>query len=236
MNLMSGVIYMIPVTLGNCDTGLTIPAGVIDKTLSLRLFAVEEIRSARRYLRALDRSFPIDETLFFNIGKHSDSRELDSFFREVAEGRDAGVMSEAGMPGLADPGNIIVAGAHRLGIKVVPLTGPSSIVLALVASGLNGQGFAFHGYLPQDPEGRQKTLRDLEKASAGGQTQIFMETPFRAARLLNDIIDVCKPSTKLCIAADISLPTEDIRTLTISAWKEAKPNLEKRLAVFLLQV
>ncbi len=227
---------MIPVTLGNGDHSLTIPRGAREITVSLRLFAVEEVRSARRYLRSIDRSFPVDDTLFFPVGKHSDAAGLDDFFEQVAGGTDAGVMSEAGMPGLADPGSIVAAGAHHRGIRVIPLTGPSSVMLSLVASGLNGQSFAFNGYLPVDGPGRQKAIMELEKRSAGGQTQIFMETPFRNGKMIADILNICRPSTRLCIAADITLESEEILTKTVAEWREAIPRLDKRPAVFLLQV
>jgi 16S rRNA (cytidine1402-2'-O)-methyltransferase len=232
---MSGNIFMVPVTLGNPDHLHTIPAGTRDITLSLRLFAVEDIRSARRYLKSLSREFPVDESLFFEVGKHSDPSVLGDFFSRVAGGADAGVMSEAGMPGLADPGNNVVAEAHRRKIRVIPLTGPSSIMLALVASGLNGQSFAFHGYLPVDSAGRQQAIREIERRSSSGETQIFMETPFRNDRMKEDILAVCKASTRLCIAADITLPTEMIRTKTIASWREEKLLLGKRPVVFLIQ-
>ncbi|MDF1560455.1 MAG: SAM-dependent methyltransferase [Bacteroidales bacterium] len=232
---MSGVIYMVPVTLGNPDHAQTIPAGTIKVVLSLRLLAVEEIRSARRFLRTLDRAFPLDDTLFFPVGKHADPAMIPDLLRRVSAGADAGVMSEAGMPGLADPGSIVAAEAHRMNIRVIPLTGPSSIMLALVSSGLNGQRFAFHGYLPVESAVRQKALRDLERRSAGGETQIFMETPFRNGKMLQEILAVCRPSTRLCIAADITLDTEFVRTKSVAAWREALPNLDKRPTVFLLQ-
>jgi len=232
---MSGVIYMVPVTLGNPDHTLTIPAGTMEITLSLRLFAVEDIRSARRFLRSIDSSFPLDDTLFFPVGKHSDPALIHDLLGRVSAGADAGVMSEAGMPGLADPGSIVAAEAHRRNIRVIPLAGPSSIMLALVSSGLNGQRFAFHGYLPVDSAARQKALRDLERRSAGGETQIFMETPFRNGKMLQDILAVCKPSTRLCIAADITLDTEFVRTRSIAAWREALPSLDRRPVVFLIQ-
>jgi len=225
---------MIPVTLGNTDHILVIPRGTREITVSLRLFAVEDLRSARRYLRSLEREFPLDETLFFPLGKHSDPTVLVDLFSRVASGADAGVMSEAGMPGLADPGNIVAAEAHQRGIRIIPLTGPSSVMLALVASGLNGQSFAFHGYLPVDGPGRQRAIRELEKRSAGGQTQIFMETPFRNGKMLEDILSVCKATTRLCIAADISLASEEIRTKTIAGWSKGVPNLDKRPAVYLI--
>ncbi len=231
---MSGNIYMIPVTLGNSDHSLVIPRGTREITVSLRLFAVEDMRTARRYLRSIDREFPLDDSLFFPVGKHSDPAGLADFFARVASGADAGVMSEAGMPGLADPGNIVAAEAHRRNIRVVPLTGPSSVMLALVASGLNGQSFAFHGYLPVDGQGRQRALRELEKRSAGGQTQIFMETPFRNGKMLEDILSVCRPATRLCIAADITLESEEIVTRTVAGWRDSIPGLDRRPAVYLL--
>ena len=226
---------MIPVTLGNSAPELSIPWKTLEITLSLRLFAVEDVRTARRWLRGLDRSFPVDDALFVPVGKHSDPSELAELFGRVAAGEDAAVMSEAGMPGLADPGNIVSAEAHRRGIRVVPLSGPSSVMLALVASGLNGQSFAFHGYLPVDSQGRRKAIKDLEKLSAGGQTQIFMETPYRNPKIVEDILSVCQPSTRLCIAADITLPGETIRTMTVSDWRRQVPDLDKRPAVFLIQ-
>jgi len=225
---------MIPVTLGNTGHSHVIPRGTRDITVSLRLFAVEDLRSARRYLRSIDREFPLDETHFFPVGKHSDPAGLTDFFRRVDSGTDAGVMSEAGMPGLADPGNIIADEAHRRGVRVIPLTGPSSVMLALVASGLNGQSFTFHGYLPVDSAGRQRAIRELEKRSAGGQTQIFMETPFRNGRMVEDILSVCRASTRLCIAADITLDSEEIKTRTVDEWRKEPPVLDRRPAVYLL--
>ncbi len=225
---------MIPITLGDSGTDLTIPRGTRDITLLLRLFAVEDVRTARRWLRSLDSTFPIDETHFFPLGKHSDLAGLGDFFKRVSGGSDAGVMSEAGMPGLADPGNIVAAEAHRRGVRVVPLTGPSSVMLALVASGLNGQSFSFHGYLPVDTSGRRMAIKDLEKLSTGGRTQIFIETPFRNGKMIDDLLSVCQPSTRLCIAADISLDTEFIRTLTVAEWRRQVPLIDKRPAVFLL--
>lgn len=226
---------MVPVTLGNPDHAQTIPAGTKELILSLRLFAVEDLRSARRFLRTLDRSFPLDDTIFFPVGKHSDPAVITDLLKRVSAGADAGVMSEAGMPGLADPGTLVAAEAHRRNIRVIPLTGPSSVMLALVSSGLNGQRFAFHGYLPLESAARQKALRDLERRSAGGETQIFMEAPFRNGKMLRDILSACRPTTQLCIAADITLVTEFIRTKSVAAWGEALPDLDKRPVVFLLK-
>lgn len=231
---MKGTLFMLPVTLGNPEHSLTIPERVIEITRSIRVFAVEDIRSARRFLRSIDKQFPIDESHFFEIGKHSLPGDLKELFRMILDGSDAGVMSEAGMPGLADPGYIVVEEAHRKGITVTPLTGPSSIIMGLVASGFNGQSFSFNGYLPVDAAGRQKALKQLEQRSEKGQTQIFIETPFRTDKVLDDILSVCKPSTRLCIAADLTLESESVRTLTVAAWRTEKPSLDKRLVVFLL--
>ncbi|MCU0366425.1 MAG: SAM-dependent methyltransferase [Bacteroidales bacterium] len=231
---MKGKIFMVPVTIGNSDHLMTIPQVTREITASLRVFAVEDVRSARRYLRSIDREFPVDDTLFIPIGKHSEPAALNELFSRVSEGMDAGVMSEAGMPGLADPGNMVIEEAHRRAIKVVPLTGPSSIMLALVASGMNGQSFSFNGYLPVDPQARRKAIADLERRSATGQTQIFMETPFRNDRMLDDILKVCNPSTRLCIAADITMSTESIITRSVEGWLRERPDIDKKPVVFLL--
>ncbi len=231
---MSGKLYMIPVTLGDSDPTISIPDEVITKTLSLRLFAVEDIRSARRWLRKLDSHFPIDETQFFLIGKHSDPAEASHFLSIIESGSDGGVMSEAGMPGVADPGAVVVAGAHQRAIRVIPLSGPSSVALALAASGLNGQAFAFNGYLPHDKQQRRDFLRRLEKRSQSGETQIFMEAPFRNRKLVEDILATCNPETRLCIAADLTLPGEFIRTLKVAEWSEELPDIDRRPALFLI--
>jgi 16S rRNA (cytidine1402-2'-O)-methyltransferase len=232
--VMKGKMYMVPVTLGDAGYEFTIPAGVLAVTRSLRLFAVEEVRTARRYLRLIDKGFPIDETLFFNIGKHSSSEELEPFFKKILEGSDAGVMSEAGMPGIADPGAKVAIEAHLKGIEVIPLTGPSSIMLGLAASGLNGQAFAFSGYLPIATDDRIKSIKELERRSSDGQTQIFIETPFRNEKMFADILSSCNPSTLLCIACDISTETESIITRSIADWKKSKPVIADRQVVFLL--
>ncbi len=233
---MKGNLYMVPVTLGGTGFESTISAGVREITCALRLFAVEDIRTARRYLRLIDRSFPIDETQFFSIGKHSSADELNLFFEKIISGIDAGVMSEAGMPGIADPGATIAAEAHSRGIKVVPLTGPSSIMLGLAASGFNGQSFTFNGYLPIAADERSRAIRELEKRALNGQTQIFIETPFRNEKMLNEILNSCKHSTKLCIACDITMPGETIITKSVAEWKSTKPSLADKQVVFFLGV
>ena len=233
-SVMKGRLFMIPVYLGDSGGELTIPAGVLDITRSLRLFAVEEIRTARRFLRAVDKGFPIDESLFFSIGKHSSPGDLNSFFEKINEGADAGVMSEAGMPGIADPGAMVAAEAHKRGIKVIPLTGPSSIMLGLAASGLNGQSFAFAGYLPIPQDERIRAIKELERRSSDGQTQIFIETPFRNDKMFADILGTCRLSAMLCVACDITTDSESIVTMSVADWKKVKVSLTDRQVVFLL--
>jgi 16S rRNA (cytidine1402-2'-O)-methyltransferase len=232
---VKGKIYLIPVTLGGNNFKDVIPETVIGTTRGLRHFAVEEIRSARRYLRLIDRQFPIDESIFFELNEHTDENDIVHFLDPVLEGNDIGIMSEAGLPGIADPGSRLIALAHRMKIKVIPLSGPSSIILALISSGFNGQNFSFNGYLPVRPDERAVRLKVLEKKAHQGYAQIFMETPYRAQKMIDTILDVCQNETLLCIASDITLPTESIITKKISEWKITVPDLNKKLVVFVLQ-
>lgn len=230
-----GKIYLIPVTLGNEDYNQVIPGPVLSVTRSLRVFVVEDLRSARRYLRLIDRNFPIDDSVFLELNEHTADEEILHYLDHAMNGSDIGIMSEAGLPGLADPGAKLVSAAHRKRLKVVPLTGPSSIVLALISSGLNGQNFTFNGYLPVKPAERASRLRDLEKRAREGYAQIFMETPYRNQKMLESVLQVCSNEMRLCIAEDITLPGESIRTMTISEWKKDIPSLDDHLAVFILQ-
>lgn len=232
---MYGKIYLIPVTLGGKNFADTIPAGVLQITSSLRCFIVEDIRSARRYLRMIDRNFPIDDTTFFELNEHTGDEEILDFLKPLENGSDLGLMSEAGLPCIADPGAKITAAAHKKNIKIIPLAGPSSIIMGLISSGMNGQNFAFHGYLPVKPDERSSKLKDIEKRSLGGETQVFMETPYRNQKMFDAILSVCQPETRLCIAADITLATEEIRTQKIADWKRKIPLLNDRLVVFLIQ-
>ena len=232
---MKGILYLLPSTLGNPDTAFTIPEGIRAKVKETGVFIVENLRSARRYLKLLDPSIRIDGLVFHELNKHTPPEEIPALLKEVLEGSDAAVITEAGMPGVADPGASVVRLAHEQGIRVVPLTGPSSIPLSLMASGLNGQHFRFHGYLPVKSSERKKKIRELEMAlKKSGETQVFIETPYRNEPLLDDLLEVCDPSTMLCIAADITMESEYIRTYPVRSWHKNRPFLHKRPAIFLL--
>ena len=232
---MKGRIYLIPVTLGGDDFLKVIPEKVISLTRQLRFFIVEDIRSARRFLRLIDKTFPINDTAFFELNEHTGESDIADYLEPAMNGNDIGLMSEAGLPGIADPGARIVALAHKKEILVTPLSGPSSIILALISSGLNGQNFTFNGYLPVKPAERVARLRDLEKKAGEGYAQIFMETPYRNQKLFETIITICQNETRLCIASDISLPSESIRTMKISEWKRDLPSINDKLVVFVMQ-
>jgi 16S rRNA (cytidine1402-2'-O)-methyltransferase len=232
---VTGRIYLIPVTLGGDDFLSVIPEKVIDITRRLRFFIVEDLRSARRYLRLIDKEFPIDDSVFFELNEHTGDSDITHYLEPVLNGADIGIMSEAGLPGIADPGARIVALAHKKKIKVTPLSGPSSIILALISSGLNGQNFTFNGYLPVKPAERSGKLRELEKRAENGFAQIFMETPYRNQKMFETIIASCRSEAKLCIAADITLPSESILTMKISEWRKNIPALNDKLVIFVLQ-
>jgi len=223
------------VTLGGDDFLKVIPEKVISLTRQLRFFIVEDIRSARRFLRLIDKQFPIDDTIFYELNEHTGESDIAHYLEPVANGSDIGLLSEAGLPGIADPGARIVALAHQKKITVTPLSGPSSILLALISSGLNGQNFTFNGYLPVKPPERSAKLRDLEKKAGEGYAQIFMETPYRNQKMLESILTTCHNDTLLCIAADITLSNEFIRTMRISEWKRDLPMLKDKLVVFVMQ-
>lgn len=230
-----GSIYLIPVPLGGNDYLKVIPEKVLELTRSLRYFIVEDVRSARRYLRLIDKRFPIDECEFFELNEHTPISETEHFLDPVLSGRDLGLMSEAGLPGVADPGALVVALAHRKKISVKPLAGPSSIILALVSSGLNGQNFTFNGYLPVKPAERSLRLRELMKRAKEGYAQIFMETPYRNQQMLESVLNTCEPGTMLCIAADLTLPSESVGTMRIADWRKNPPDLKGKLVIFILQ-
>ena len=228
-------LYLIPTSLGECHFSRILPAYNAEIVSVLRFFIVEDIRSARRFLKKTNPEINIDELRFFELNKHTRADEIADFLKPLADGNDVGVLSEAGCPAVADPGADVVAIAQQKNYRVVPLVGPSSILLALMASGFNGQSFAFVGYLPIQPQERAKALKKLEsRAYAEKQTQIFIETPYRNAKMLEDIIAVCQPNTRLCIAVDVTLETEFIKTKNIKDWKKTLPDLNKRPCVFLI--
>lgn len=231
---MKGSLYLIPVTLGTEKYDHVIPVDVISMVTRLRHFIVEDIRSARRFLRLIDKNFPIDESEFFILNEHTDIKIIDSYFAAIESGYDAGLMSEAGMPCIADPGSPLVRMAHKKSIRVIPLTGPSSIILALIASGMNGQNFTFSGYIPIKKAERLNAIKKLENEAIRGVSQIIIEAPYRNQKLLEDILAICKPETHLCIAVDISMESEHIKTDMIEGWKGNIPSINKRPAIFIL--
>ena len=230
-----GTLYLIPNTLGHPELDLTIPAAIRSVVADIDVYIVENLRNARRYLKMIDRGIDIDKLTFHELNEHTPDEVFPDFFKEMLGGFHAAVISEAGVPGVADPGSAVVRMAHELRIRVVPMTGPSSILLSLMASGLNGQEFRFHGYLPIKRGERIKKIRQIEQDMVqSGETQIFIETPYRNDALLSDILDHCLNETLLCIAADITQNSEYIHTRQVGKWKTKKPVLHKRPAIFLL--
>ena len=229
-------LYLIPVTLGETFIEQVLPSYNHEVIMGIRHFIVEDIRSARRFLRKTDKAFPIDESTFFEMGKHADEKLFSSYLQPLREGKPVGVISEAGCPAVADPGADIVSIAQREGLRVVPLVGPNSMIMAVMSSGLGGQSFAFNGYLPVEPADRAKKLKMLEtRAWTEGQTQLFIETPYRNQKMFEALLSALRPQTRLCIAAGITTEDEYIRTLRISEWKNTKlPDLSKVPAIFLI--
>lgn len=229
-----GSLYLIPTPLGDTAPEEVIPAPVLERLQSLSCFVVEEVRTARRYLSAAGLKGHIGELEFHELNEHTTPAEVESLGRLFDDGRDVGLLSEAGLPAVADPGAQLVALCHRRGIPVVPLVGPSSLMLALMASGLNGQSFAFAGYIPAKTEERRSAIRTLEKRSASlHQTQLLIETPYRNDALLADLLQTLSPRTSLCLAANITLPDAFIQTRTVAQWRERPVTVGKRPCVFL---
>jgi len=232
-----GKLYLIPNTLGGESISDIIPADVIKISTQIRHFAVEEIKSARRLLRKMDREFPIDDCQFTILNKRTNEAELMKVLLTLTKGNDVGIISEAGCPGVADPGADLVALAHTQNIIVEPLVGPSSFLLALMASGFSGQQFSFHGYLPRERKERIRKLKDYEMdAKRNGTTHIFMDTPFRNNHVLEDILNELGDSAELCIASNLTNFNGTVRTLKISEWRENAYELGKIPAVFLIGV
>ncbi len=228
-------LYLIPCALGETSFDRILPTHNTEIVSSIKHFIVEDVRTARRFLKKSNPQIVIDDLTFYVLNQHTTAAEISTFIRPMQAGNDMGVISEAGCPAIADPGADVVAIAQSLNFKVVPLVGPSSILLALMASGFNGQSFAFVGYLPVQPTDRVKALKKLEnRIYSESQSQLFIETPYRNMKMVEDILSTCQPNTKLCIAADITLETEFIVTKTVKAWKGNLPDLNKRPTLFIL--
>lgn len=232
---MVGKLYLFPSPLGDNEPREVIPGPVLDRMLEIRTFVVEEVRTARRFLSRAGLKGHIGELEFHELNEHTQPKEVEALAALFENGQDVGLITEAGLPAVADPGALLVALCHRRGIEVVPFTGPSSLMLALMASGLDGQSFAFCGYLPAKTDERRSAIRTVEKRSSQlHQTQLFIETPYRNDSLMADLLASCRDDTRLCIAADLTLPTATIRTRTVREWKKATIEIGKRPCVFLL--
>lgn len=233
---MEAALYLLPVTLGDTEISKVLPAYNKEIILGLKHFIVEDVRSARRFLKKVDSSIVIDELTFYPMGKHASHDVFASYLKPLEQGIPMGVLSEAGCPAVADPGSDVVAIAQHKGLRVVPLVGPSSMILAVMASGFNGQSFAFNGYLPINPGERIQKIKSLEqKVYQENQTQLFIETPYRNGKMFEDLLRTCKSSTRLCIAAGITCAEEYIHTKTIKEWKSVTlPDLSKIPAIFLI--
>ena len=233
--MIEPILYLIPVPLGNTPLERVLPAYNREVVLSLRHFIVENVRSARRFLKKMEPSIVIDKLSFEVLNEHTTAQEVSGLLEVMSSGESVGLMSEAGCPAVADPGADIVAIAQRKGYRVVPLVGPSSILLALMASGFNGQKFAFHGYLPVEAHRRAERIRALEaRIYTEQETQIFIETPYRNEKLIDDLVRVCNPSTQLCVAVNITCSDEWIQSRPIKNWSKRPIPLQKKPAIFLL--
>ena len=232
---MDGTLYLIPTTLGECSADGVIPAGVQTQIRRLAYFIAENPKSARAYLKLLGSERSLQSINIARLDHNTPAGTIDSLLAPLLAGHDAGLVSEAGCPAVADPGAMLVRKAHERGLRVAPLVGPSSILLALIASGLEGQRFAFHGYLPVRPPERNKLIRDLEsRSSKNRETQIIIETPYRNMTLYSALLDACRPETLLCVASNLTLAAESVRTRRIVEWKKERPELEDQPSVFLM--
>jgi len=231
----AGTLFLIPVPLAEQAAAKSFTPYLVDTINQVKEYIVENEKTARRFLKEAGLRTPQSELIIHDYGKHNRDIPINEFFKGLVSGNDVGLMSEAGCPGVADPGAEIVAEAHRKGIKVVPLVGPRSILLAVMASGFNGQSFTFHGYLPIDKAERSRKIKELETlAQRFNQTQLFIETPFRNNPMLEEILRSCLPKTRLCIACNLTAEDEFVQTKTIAEWKQKIPDLHKRPTIFLL--
>ena len=230
-----GILYLIPNTLGQSNIDNVLPSYNISVAKNLRHFIVENVRSTRRFLKMLDRDIVIGDLSFYELNRHTPPDRIAELLLPIYEGHSMGIISEAGCPAIADPGADVVAIAQRKNIRVVPLVGASSIILSLMASGFNGQSFAFVGYLPIDKKARIQRLKQLEsRASSERQTQIFIETPYRNNQLVQDMVATLKPDTLLCIASELTTDTESVKTLPIAEWAKQQIDINKRNTIFLI--
>ncbi len=230
---MNGNLYLIPTTLGEQNPLLVLPQQVLEIINLTNHFIVENEKNARRFIKKVNPDKNQNNLIFYTLNKHTNPKDYSSFLEPISKGNPVGIISDAGVPGIADPGAEIVQLAHQKNITVKPLVGPSSILLAVMASGLNGQSFAFSGYLPIDNQERKKSIKELEnKAKHYNQTQVFMETPYRNTKLIEDILKYGSTATQLTIACDITLDTESIQTKTLAEWKKTKFNFHKRPCIF----
>lgn len=232
---METALYLIPVTLGDTSTERVLPAYNKEIILQIKYFIVEDVRSARRFLKKVDKEIDIDALTFYTLNKYTSPDKIDEYLEPLLKEYAVGIISEAGCPAVADPGADVVSIAQRKNLKVIPLVGPSSIILSVMAAGFNGQSFAFHGYLPIEAGERSKKIRQLEQRMyMENQTQLFIETPYRNNKMAEDIVNNCRPQTKLCIAANITCEGEYIKTRTIKEWKGKLPDLSKLPCIFLI--
>jgi len=232
---MKGKLYLIPTPLGDTEPFAVLPANIGEVINSLDHYFAENEKSARHFLKKAGIKKPLQEIKLYPLNEHTEESEIINYLQLLLKGTDAGIISEAGCPAVADPGADLIRMAHENKIKVFPLVGPSSVVLALMASGMNGQNFAFHGYLSRDKNQRTKELKNLESESKRkNQTQIFIETPYRSSQIVDAVLETCESNTYFCIAADLTLKTEFIKTATVADLKKQKPDINKRPAVFLI--
>lgn len=219
--MLEPALYLIPVTLGDTPIEQVLPAYNREVILGIRHFIVENVRSARRFLKKVDGTIDIDSLTFYELNQHTDRRNIDTYLDPLRHGEPMGIISEAGCPAVADPGADVVAIAQRKSLKVVPLVGPSSIIMSVMGSGFNGQSFAFHGYLPIDESKRAQRLKQLEaRVYSEDQTQLFIETPYRNMKMMQTLLQVLRPQTHICLAADITCPDESIHTHSVAEWKK----------------
>jgi 16S rRNA (cytidine1402-2'-O)-methyltransferase len=231
-----GTLYLVPTLLGAVAADGAIPQAVQTRIRSLRTFVAESAKSARQFLKAIDYPHPLHQTAIEELNEHTPAQRIPRLLQPLREGRDLGLLSDAGCPAVADPGSGLVALAHAEALRVVPLVGPSALLLALMASGLEGQRFCFHGYLPVERSAREAAIRGLERDSSTQRcAQLLIETPYRNNRMLAALLQACQPDTRLCVAADLTLDTELIRMRRIGEWRNAQPDLDKRPCVFVLQ-